>query len=192
LHEKLSYYGSGWPEKKQRCKTLRCSQWAKATNGLRLVDTLKVIGNTHLEVWERVSRCDWMIADAQKRIAQLQVSEGMAKGSNARPTSTVSKAENVKAELSLLMLLHQLEYSEQWQQQCQTENKEFETAHQGQIEKGREMHKSGQAPDRGDHIVSEVIAKTFKQRESALDGATFDAEILRKIIEDVEQFLNVL
>ncbi|KAK5152919.1 hypothetical protein LTS14_008027 [Recurvomyces mirabilis] len=151
---------------------------------------IEVLGNTHQKVWNRISQCDWMIADAQKRVTQLQASDGLANDNDAPPTSTAPKAENVRAELSLPLLRDQPKYNEQWQQQCQAEKEAFEKLQKGMAKKTEQMTGFWQAlvspKEQDNDMVRGLVAKTLKQKEKTLDAAMFDVAIMRKIIQDAE------
>ncbi|KAK4560748.1 hypothetical protein LTR86_005327 [Recurvomyces mirabilis] len=157
---------------------------------------VEVLGNMHQKIRNRVSQCDWMIADAQKRVSQLQPSDRMTKDIDGRPTSTMSKAGNVRAELSLPILRGQLESSEQWRQQCQAEKEAFEKVQQLMVKEAEMMHATGEmaSSGKGQEVrrVRELAATTIKQKQSDLDSAMFDMEILQKVIEDAEKLANGL
>ncbi|KAK4540825.1 hypothetical protein LTR36_008902 [Oleoguttula mirabilis] len=65
---------------------------------------VELLGQVHTQIWLDASKCDWMIADARKRIEQLQSSRSTAEHTVTWVPSLSASAGPVKLEMSMRRL----------------------------------------------------------------------------------------
>lgn len=147
----------------------------------RYVETL---GNAHGKVWQEVSKCDWMMADARKRIQQLQSS--LADGKVTWMPGLSPAASRAKPEISKMLF-------QNYAQQVEGRKRAMESNKQ---QLSRSIPTSGwragsnknvHDPLSGQQTTIKQLAQDLQKRiEADLEAAKLDSDVLQQVLSDAE------
>lgn len=155
----------------------------------RYVETLAVV---HTHVWVEVSKCDWMIASARKRIEQLQSAHSNAEGKVSWMPPAISAPVSASTpERSLIMLKA---YAQQIEARrvARTRVKTQVTEELTLIEKRKELDKMIPDPATGRQTtLRQSIQSILKDIEDGIETAKLDAEVVGQVIADGEKHASV-
>ena len=146
---------------------------------------LETLGSTHARIWEQATRCDWMIADSQKRIAQLK---------STHDSGNVTWRAACSAEASKADLRHSLDML-RMQERAMEQGK----ANMLQMKTQLAMNLIGDIdPEAGDQQVydpvqkkmitqREMLANIQKKLEEGMKEADVQSRASKEILVDAEK-----
>ncbi|KAK3722213.1 hypothetical protein LTR37_002646 [Vermiconidia calcicola] len=147
---------------------------------------LEVLGNIHTKVWVEASKCDWMIADSQKRIEQLRSAAGTPDGKVTwlPPLSTPAPAaESHLSEDVLKASVKLVQARKQAVEGMRTELSTFLKQPDAVPKEGRTQSSlTGKWVDN-----AQALQDLIKRVELDTANATLDAEALEGVLKDVER-----